>query len=156
LNVVSLIVSTLALTQVSRDGWWRSVHFIGRAAEAPMLTARVGQIGSRQPSGPNAGRSSWFVWGPRDTIFKWPDYALAVAIRKQGQAEMPTTHDEILSAALKLPENERLSIATQLLNTLPSEAADKFLDDEKLLEELERRAKDGSEPVPLSDIWKRD
>lgn len=69
---------------------------------------------------------------------------------------MPTTHDEILSAALKLPEFERLSIATQLLNTLPSEAADKFLDDEELLEELERRSNDGSEPIPLSDIWKRD
>lgn len=69
---------------------------------------------------------------------------------------MPTTHDEILNAALKLPESERLSIATQLLSTLPSDMVDEFADDEELLEELERRANDGSEPVELSDIWKRD
>jgi hypothetical protein len=57
---------------------------------------------------------------------------------------------------LKLPENERLSIATQLLSTLPSDASDVFADDEELLAELERRSTDGSQPVPLSDIWKRD
>jgi hypothetical protein len=71
---------------------------------------------------------------------------------------MPTTHDEILEAALKLPENERFSIATRLLSTLPAEFADEFVDDEalleELLEELERRSNDGSESIPLSDIWK--
>lgn len=53
-------------------------------------------------------------------------------------------------------ENERLSIATQLLGTLPSDDSDVFAADEEPLEESERRANDGSEPVPLSDIWKRD
>jgi hypothetical protein len=68
---------------------------------------------------------------------------------------MPTTHDEILNAALKLTENERLSIATRLLSTLPAEMADEFVDDVELLEECERRANDGSEPVELSELWKR-
>lgn len=69
---------------------------------------------------------------------------------------MPTTHDEILEAALRLPEAERLSIATQLLGTLSDELEELALDDDQLIEEWERRSNDGSEPIPLSDIWKRD
>ncbi|MEX2188623.1 MAG: hypothetical protein WD875_17580 [Pirellulales bacterium] len=69
---------------------------------------------------------------------------------------MPSTHDEILSAALKLPEDERLSIATQLLGTLPDDAPGLSIDGEDLLEELDRRFNDGSDTVPLAEIWKRD
>ncbi len=69
---------------------------------------------------------------------------------------MGTTHDEILEAALKLPETERLSIATQLLGTLSNETEDLDLDDEVLIKEWDRRANDGSETIPLSEIWKRD
>lgn len=73
---------------------------------------------------------------------------------------MPTTHDEILEAALKLSEAERLSIATQLLATLPDETdeielSELELDDEELIKEWDRRANDGSEPIPVSEIWKR-
>ncbi len=69
---------------------------------------------------------------------------------------MGTTRDEILEAALELPETERLSIATQLLGTLSNETEDLDLDDEVLIKEWDRRANDGSETTRLSEIWKRD
>jgi hypothetical protein len=69
---------------------------------------------------------------------------------------MPTTRDEIVRAAMELPESERLSIASELLGTLPDDMPGLSLEDEDLLAELDRRANDGSEPIELSDIWKRD
>jgi hypothetical protein len=68
---------------------------------------------------------------------------------------MPTTHDEILEAALKLPETERLSIATQLLGTLSNETEELDLDDEELIKEWDRRFNDGSETIPASELRKR-
>lgn len=73
---------------------------------------------------------------------------------------MPTTHDEILEAAMLLPETERLSIATRLLGTLSNEAEeldheDLDLDDEDLIKEWDRRFNDGSETIPVSELRKR-
>lgn len=61
--------------------------------------------------------------------------------------------DEILDAALKLSESDRLAIATRLLDTLPEGATEPSDEDPAFLAELERRANDKSPRIPLSDIW---
>jgi putative addiction module component (TIGR02574 family) len=48
----------------------------------------------------------------------------------------------ILEVALKLPETERLTLVSRLLDTLPAEDADRSLDDAALLGELDRRCND--------------
>lgn len=64
--------------------------------------------------------------------------------------------EEILDAALKLSDSERLLIATRLLDTLPTETIEYSDDDPEFLAELECRASDPSPRIPASDIWKRD
>jgi len=63
---------------------------------------------------------------------------------------------EILEAALRLSEPERILLVTRLLETLPGDELGLSLDRPDLLEELERRFKDLEETVPLSDLWKRE
>lgn len=48
----------------------------------------------------------------------------------------------VLDAAFELPENERLNLASRLLESLPPDDAAISLDDDSLLEELERRCAD--------------
>jgi len=69
---------------------------------------------------------------------------------------MVTSRDEILNAALKLPESDRLLIATRLMDTLPEELPGLSEDDPGFLEELERRACDSESTIPASELWKRD
>ncbi len=69
---------------------------------------------------------------------------------------MPISRDEILDAALKLSESDRLVIATRLMDTLPDDVAGPLEDDPAFLEELDRRAKDTEGWIPLSDLWKQD
>jgi hypothetical protein len=69
---------------------------------------------------------------------------------------MPIGRDEILDAALKLSESDRLVIATRLLDTLPDDLPGPSEDDPAFLAELDRRAKDTEGWVPLSDLWKQD
>jgi hypothetical protein len=63
--------------------------------------------------------------------------------------------NEILEAALRLSEPERIVLVTRLLETLPAdELGGLSLDRPDLLEELERRFNDLEGAVPLSDLWK--
>jgi hypothetical protein len=52
---------------------------------------------------------------------------------------MQLSVETIFEAALRLPENERLALALQLLETTPSHDSGISLDDVSLVEELERR-----------------
>ena len=69
---------------------------------------------------------------------------------------MASTSDEIIDAALKLPESDRLLIAARLLDTLPDDHPGLSEDDAGFLNELERRAKDTQSTVPVSELWKQD
>jgi hypothetical protein len=69
---------------------------------------------------------------------------------------MPIGRDEILDAALKLSESDRLVIATRLLDTLPDDLPGLSEDDPEFLDELERRAKDTEGSIPAADLWKQD
>lgn len=63
---------------------------------------------------------------------------------------------EILDAALKLPESERLLVASRLMDTLPADLAGLSVGDPEFLDELERRAVDPGPGVPVSELWKRE
>ena len=69
---------------------------------------------------------------------------------------MAIGRDEIIDAALKLPDAERLLIAVRLLDTLPDDGSDLLEDDTELIRELERRADDKETTIPTSDLWKQD
>ncbi|MEX2119898.1 MAG: hypothetical protein WD847_09920 [Pirellulales bacterium] len=69
---------------------------------------------------------------------------------------MPASRDEILDAALKLPEADRLVIVRRLLDTLPDDIAGLSDDDPGFLEELERRAGDTEATIPVSELWKQE
>ena len=63
---------------------------------------------------------------------------------------------EILEAALKLPEPERIRLVARLLETLPTDELGLSLDRPDLLEELERRFTDLQGTVPLADLWSQE
>ena len=65
---------------------------------------------------------------------------------------MQPTSEMILEAALKLPESDRLTIVSRLLETMPAEDSSASLDDPAFIEELDRRFADreGSVPWPES------
>ena len=65
---------------------------------------------------------------------------------------MQLTPDTILEAALSLPENDRLDLATRLLDSVPPGMDLLSLDDPNLIEELDRRAADDSGAIPWSDL----
>jgi hypothetical protein len=69
---------------------------------------------------------------------------------------MQATRDDILNAAMQLPESDRLTIATRLLETIPDDAPGLSMDDDNLLEELERRFNDKEGAVLFSDLWKQE
>lgn len=69
---------------------------------------------------------------------------------------MSASRDEILNAALKLPDSDRLLIATRLLDTLPDDMPGLSEDDPGFLEELERRAQDTGATLPAVELWKQD
>jgi hypothetical protein len=64
--------------------------------------------------------------------------------------EMQLTPDNILQAALSLPESERLDLAARLLDTVPPGALS--MDDPSFIAELDRRYNDGSPTIPWSEI----
>ena len=55
---------------------------------------------------------------------------------------MQPSSEAIFQAALKLPEDERLTLVARLLETVPDEPAGLSLDDPDLVEELKRRSAD--------------
>jgi putative addiction module component (TIGR02574 family) len=63
---------------------------------------------------------------------------------------MQLNPDAIFEAALKLPDNERLELASRLLDTVPPGIMS--ADDPDLAEELDRRFNDGSATIPWSEI----
>ena len=65
---------------------------------------------------------------------------------------MQSDPDTILSAALSLPENERLTLVSRLLDSLPPEDLTVSLDDPRLVEELDRRFADNSGAVPWATL----
>ncbi len=69
---------------------------------------------------------------------------------------MATSPDEIIDAALKLPESDRLLIAARLLDTLPDDYPGLSEDEAGFMDELERRANDTEATIPVSELWKQD
>jgi hypothetical protein len=69
---------------------------------------------------------------------------------------MASSADEIINAALKLPEAERLLVAARLLETLPDDYPGLSADDPGFMDELERRANDTEPTIPASELWKQD
>ncbi len=67
-----------------------------------------------------------------------------------------TQPQEILKAALGLPEDDRFQLVTQLLESFPHDSFGVSLDDPDLLEELDRRFADAEGAVPLSKLWDKD
>ena len=65
---------------------------------------------------------------------------------------MPADADAILSAALNLPEDVRLSLACKLLDSLPPEGTILSEDDPSLPEELDRRFSGREGLIPWSDL----
>jgi hypothetical protein len=66
---------------------------------------------------------------------------------------MELSREAIYEAAMKLPENERLDLASQLLDTVPPGIMS--ADDPEFLAEIERRFNDGSPTIPWSEIRDR-
>ena len=65
---------------------------------------------------------------------------------------MQATSEAIIEAALKLPENERLTLVSRLLETMPDEDSSIALDDASLIEELDRRFADREGSVTWSEL----
>ncbi len=64
-----------------------------------------------------------------------------------------TQPQEILEAALGLPDDDRFQLVTQLLESFPYDSTGVSLDDPDLLEELDRRFADTEGAVSLSKLW---
>ena len=65
---------------------------------------------------------------------------------------MVASRDEILQAALGLPEADRLVIANRLLDTLPADAPGLAMDDPALARELDRRSGQWENSVPWEEL----
>lgn len=65
---------------------------------------------------------------------------------------MAATREEILDAALKLSAEDRLAIATELLETVPEDLPLFSVDDPGLADELERRSGDLTGSVPWEKL----
>ncbi len=65
---------------------------------------------------------------------------------------MQTTSEAIFQAALKLPENERLALAAQLLDTMPQDDPSIALDDPSFVEELDRRFADREGSITWTEL----
>jgi len=65
---------------------------------------------------------------------------------------MSLAPDAIFSEAMKLPESERLTLVSRLLETMPADDSGLSLDDPSLIEELDRRSSDLAGSVPWSEL----
>ncbi|MEX0711657.1 MAG: hypothetical protein WD278_04870 [Pirellulales bacterium] len=65
---------------------------------------------------------------------------------------MRQTADALLSAALELPESERAMLVSRLLETLSPDSEGLSMEDENLVEELERRASDRSGAIRWTEL----
>ncbi len=64
--------------------------------------------------------------------------------------------EELLKAALALPEQERAFLATRLLESMPADDGGTSLEQSSLFEELDRRFADMTGAVPASELWTGD
>jgi hypothetical protein len=67
---------------------------------------------------------------------------------------MSSTRDEVLQAALLLPEADRVLIVNRLLDTLPDNLSGIVYDDPEFAAELERRSGDWKGAVPWEELKK--
>jgi putative addiction module component (TIGR02574 family) len=65
---------------------------------------------------------------------------------------MSLTSEVIFTEALKLPESERLTLVSRLMETMPADDTALSLDDAPLIEELDRRFSDSTGSVPWSEL----
>jgi hypothetical protein len=65
---------------------------------------------------------------------------------------MQLNSDALFQAAIQLSEDERLSLASRILETVPEESTGLSIDDPDLVEELNRRAADMEGAVPWSQL----
>jgi hypothetical protein len=65
---------------------------------------------------------------------------------------MEPNTDAIFEAAMLLPEVERLTLVSRLLETVPDEDVAISVDDPAFVEELDRRFADREGSVPWSDL----
>lgn len=65
---------------------------------------------------------------------------------------MPDSTNVLFEAALQLPEEERLSLVSRILDTLPVDDLTASIDDPDLLLELERRFADSEGAISWSEL----
>ena len=69
---------------------------------------------------------------------------------------MPATAEEIVTAAIQLPESDRLAIVSQLLESMGDDDDLPGVDDSDFIEELRRRRNDPADAVPWSQLRDED
>lgn len=67
-----------------------------------------------------------------------------------------TQAEEILEAALSLPDEDRFQLVAQLLESFPNDGFGSSVEDAELLAELDRRFADSEGTVALSKLWDKD
>lgn len=65
---------------------------------------------------------------------------------------MPSTRDEILEAAMRLSDGDRLAIIDRLMESLPDDFPGLVNDDPDFVAELERRSGDWEGAVPWGQL----
>jgi hypothetical protein len=65
---------------------------------------------------------------------------------------MDQSDERIFEAALMLPEQERIMLASRLLESVPSDDVTISVDDPSLIEELDRRFADRGGSIPWSEL----
>ncbi len=65
---------------------------------------------------------------------------------------MEPSANAILQAAMMLSENDRITLVSRLLESVPPEGVTASVDDPALIEELDRRFADRDGGVPWSDL----
>ena len=69
---------------------------------------------------------------------------------------MSVNTDKILTAAIQLPESDRLRIVSRLLETMGDEEHLPSIDDNDFIEEMRRRRDDSSGAIPWSQLRDED
>lgn len=65
---------------------------------------------------------------------------------------MPLPIESVLAAAMELPEGERLALVSRLLETMPADDSAISLDDDALVQELDRRFADREGSVAWHEL----
>jgi hypothetical protein len=67
---------------------------------------------------------------------------------------MRLSTDELIEAVLDLPASDRIRVLERLLEATPDELPGMAVGDPGFLEELDRRAAEPENSVPVEDLWK--